>query len=350
MSKVEIPVFSMTSKKLNKIERNIKSSARFSVAPMMEWTDRHCRYFHRKFTNRSLLYTEMVAAAALVRGKAYHLLDYSIEEHPLALQIGGSDPFELAEAAAIGEAHGYDEINLNVGCPSDRVQSGSFGAVLMKNPKLVASCCDAMKKTTSVDITVKCRIGVDDQDPEQILPEFLNHIYSSGVRRVIIHARKAILNGLSPKENRDIPPLDYGIVFKMKEKFPNLHISLNGGVTSLSAANDLLAKGIDGVMIGRSAYQQPMQILSEVDKNIFDEKVIRSPFDIAEEMRPYLKEHFETGGKPHQVTRHMTGLFHGLPGAKTWRQYLSNTLLHNNIDFYDEALAVMVNSIDKSAA
>ena len=269
----------MTLIKSKRTKGKIESSARFSVAPMMDWTDRHCRYFHRKFTNRSLLYTEMVAAAALVQGKAYHLLDYSDEEHPVALQLGGSDPIQLAEAASIGQSRGYDEINLNVGCPSDRVQSGSFGAVLMKNPKLVASCCEAMKKSTSVDITVKCRIGVDDQDPEQILPEFLNHISNSGVSRVIIHARKAILKGLSPKENRDIPPLDYELVFKMKEKFPNLHISLNGGVTSLSAANDLLAKGIDGVMIGRSAYQQPTQILSEVDKKIFDEKVIRSPFD-----------------------------------------------------------------------
>jgi tRNA-dihydrouridine synthase A len=340
----------MTLIKSNRTKSKIQSSARFSVAPMMDWTDRHCRYFHRKFTNRSLLYTEMVAAAALVQGKAYHLLDYSNEEHPLALQLGGSDPIQLAEAASIGQSRGYDEINLNVGCPSDRVQSGSFGAVLMKNPKLVAACCEAMKKNTSVDITVKCRIGVDDQDPEQILPEFLNHISNSGVSRVIIHARKAILKGLSPKENRDIPPLDYEIVFKMKEKFPNLHISLNGGVTSLSAANDLLAKGIDGVMIGRSAYQQPMQILSEVDKNIFDEKVISSPFDIADAMRPYLKEHCEKGGKPHQVTRHMIGLFHGLPGAKTWRQYLSNTSLHKNIDFYDEALAAVSESSNKSAA
>ena len=340
----------MTLTKSNRTKSKIESSARFSVAPMMDWTDRHCRYFHRKFTSSSLLYTEMVAAAALVQGKAYHLLDYSNEENPLALQLGGSDPIQLAEAASIGEAHGYDEINLNVGCPSDRVQSGSFGAVLMKNPKLVAACCEAMKKSTSVDITVKCRIGVDDQDPEQILPEFLNHIYNSGVNRVIIHARKAILSGLSPKENRDIPPLNYEIVFKMKEKFPNLHISLNGGVTSLSATNDLRAKGLDGVMIGRSAYQQTMQILSEVDKNIFDEKVIRSPFDIAEEMRSYLKQHFEKGGKPHKVTRHMIGLFHGLPGAKIWRQCLSNTLLHNNIDFYDEALSAVINAMDKSAA
>ena len=322
----------MTLVKSNRTKSKIESSARFSVAPMMDWTDRHCRYFHRKFTNRSLLYTEMIAAAALVQGKAYHLLDYSKEEHPLALQLGGSDPIQLAEAASIGQSRGYDEINLNVGCPSDRVQSGSFGAILMKNPKLVAACCEAMKNSTSVDITVKCRIGVDDQDPEQILPEFLNHISNTGVNRVIIHARKAILKGLSPKENRDIPPLDYEMVLKMKEKFPNLHISLNGGVTSLRAANILLAKGIDGVMIGRLAYQQPTQILSEVDKKIFYEEVIRSPFDIAKEMRLYLKEHCEKGGKPHQVTRHMISLF------------------HNNIDFYDEALMTVTETISKSAA
>ena len=331
-------------------KQDIESSARFSVAPMMDWTDRHCRYFHRQFTTRSLLYTEMVAAAALVQGKAYHLLDYSREENPLALQLGGSDPIQLADAAAIGEAHGYDEINLNVGCPSDRVQSGSFGAILMKNPKLVAACCKAMKKSTSVDITVKCRIGVDDQDPEQILPEFLNQIYYSGVSRVIIHARKAILKGLSPKENRNVPPLNYGIVFKMKEKFPNLHISINGGVKSLSAANDFIDKGLNGVMIGRLAYQQPSQILSEVDKNIFNEKVIRSPIDIAKEMRSYLKAHCDNGGKPNQVTRHMTSLFHGLPGAKTWRQSLSNASLHNNIDFYDEALFSVTDTINKAAA
>jgi len=331
-------------------KQDIESSARFSVAPMMDWTDRHCRYFHRQFTTRSLLYTEMVAAAALVQGKAYHLLDYSREENPLALQLGGSDPIQLADAAAIGEAHGYGEINLNVGCPSDRVQSGSFGAILMKNPKLVAACCKAMKKSTSVDITVKCRIGVDDQDPEQILPEFLNQIYYSGVSRVIIHARKAILKGLSPKENRNVPPLNYGIVFKMKEKFPNLHISINGGVKSLSAANDFIDKGLNGVMIGRLAYQQPSQILSEVDKNIFNEKVIRSPIDIAKEMRSYLKAHCDNGGKPNQVTRHMTSLFHGLPGAKTWRQSLSNASLHNNIDFYDEALFSVTDTINKAAA
>ena len=340
----------MSPIKSNKNERNIESSARFSVAPMMDWTDRHCRYFHRLFTRNSLLYSEMVAAAALVRGRAYHLLDYSIEEHPLALQLGGSDPIELAEAASIAESHEYNEINLNVGCPSDRVQSGSFGAVLMKNPKLVAACCEAMRRSTSTDITVKCRIGVDDQNPEQILPEFLNHVSGSGVSRIIIHARKAILKGLSPKENRDVPSLDYDIVFKMKEKFPNLHISLNGGVTSLTAAQDLLSKGIDGVMIGRSAYQQPTQILSEVDRKIFNEEAFRSPFDIAVAMRSYIKEHCEKGGRPHQVTRHMTGLFYGLPGAKAWRQYLSNGSGKDIIEFYDEALEVVTNSIKKVAA
>ena len=340
----------MTSKKTNKTEKNIESSARFSVAPMMDWTDRHCRYFHRQFTRNSLLYTEMVAAAAIVRGRAYHLLDYSIEEHPLALQLGGSDPLELAEAASIGESYGYNEINLNVGCPSDRVQSGSFGAVLMKDPKLVAACCEAMRKSTSTDITVKCRIGVDDQNPEQILPEFLSHVSGSGVSRIIIHARKAILKGLSPKENRDVPPLNYDLVFKMKEKFPNLHISLNGGVTSLTAAQDLLSKGIDGVMIGRSAYQQPTQILSEVDRKIFNKDAGRSPFNIADAMRSYIKKHCEKGGKPHQVTRHMTGLFHGLPGAKTWRQYLSSGSGKESIKFYDEALEVVTDTIKKSAA
>ena len=340
----------MAPVKSNKNDKNIKSSARFSVAPMMDWTDRHCRYFHRIFTKKSLLYTEMIAAAALVRGKAYHLLDHSKEEHPLALQLGGSDPTQLAEAASIGEAHGYDEINLNVGCPSDRVQSGSFGAVLMKNPRLVAECCEAMKKNTSIDITVKCRIGVDDQDPEEILPEFLGHISNSGVNRVIIHARKAILKGLSPKENRDVPPLNYEIVFKMKEKFPNLHVSLNGGVTSINTAKDLIARGIDGVMIGRSAYQQPAQILSVVDRTIFGEVSNKSPFEVAGSMRAYLKKHCDKGGRPHQVTRHMIGLFHGLPGAKIWRQYLSNGSGDISIDFYDEALLAVTDSINKSAA
>ena len=329
---------------------DIKKAARFSVAPMMDWTDRHCRYFHRKFTKKSLLYTEMVASAALVKGKAFHLLDFSNEEHPVALQLGGSDPSQLSEAASIGEEYGYDEINLNVGCPSDRVQSGDFGAVLMKNPKLVAKCCEAMNKNTSVDITVKCRIGVDDQKPDQILPEFLKYLRDAGITRVIIHARKAILKGLSPKENRDVPPLDYPLVYEMKEQFPELHISLNGGVKSLSEAHKLLSKGIDGVMIGRAAYQQPTEILSNVDEIIFQNETFTSPFDIADEMRDYLTKHCENGGSPHQVTRHMIGLFHGFPGAKGWRQNLSDAPRSNNLDFFDKALVAVRNSATFAAA
>ena len=317
---------------------------------MMDWTDKHCRYFHRKFTRKSLLYTEMIASAALVKGKAFHLLEFSNEEHPVALQLGGSDPSQLSEAASIGEDYGYDEINLNVGCPSDRVQSGEFGAVLMKNPKLVAKCCEAMKINTAVDVTVKCRIGVDDQDPNHVLPEFLKYLSDAGVTRVIIHARKAILKGLSPKENRDVPPLNYPLVFKMKEQFPNLHISLNGGVKSLKAANELLSDGIDGVMIGRSAYQQPSQILLDADQVIFDQEASKSQFDIATDMRQYLKLHISNGGKPHQVTRHMIGLFHGFPGSKIWKQILSKGSSSRDIGFYDEALLAVSASINTFAA
>ena len=317
---------------------------------MMDWTDRHCRYFHRKFTKKSLLYTEMVASAALVKGKAVHLLDFSNEEHPVALQLGGSDPSQLSEAASIGEEYGYDEINLNVGCPSDRVQSGEFGAVLMKNPKLVAECCEAIKINTAIDVTVKCRIGVDDQDPYQVLPEFLKYLSDAGVTRVIIHARKAILKGLNPKENRDVPPLDYPLIYEMKEQFPDLHISLNGGVKCLTEAERLLSKGIDGVMIGRSAYQQPSEILSNVDKIIFQNETFISTFDIADEMRDYLQDHCENGGSPHQVTRHMMGLFHGFPGAKVWRQHLSNAPKSNNLDFFDKALVAVRNAVNMSAA
>ena len=340
----------MVSKHLDYNSVDIKKAARFSVAPMMDWTDKHCRYFHRKFTKKSLLYTEMIASAALVKGKAFHLLDFSNEEHPVALQLGGSDPSQLSEAGSIGEEYGYDEINLNVGCPSDRVQSGEFGAVLMKNPKLVAECCEAIKINTAIDVTVKCRIGVDDQDPYQVLPEFLKYLSDAGVTRVIIHARKAILKGLNPKENRDVPPLDYPLIYEMKEQFPDLHISLNGGVKCLNEAERLLSKGIDGVMIGRSAYQQPSEILTNVDKIIFQNETFISPFDIADEMRDYLQDHCENGGSPHQVTRHMMGLFHGFPGAKVWRQHLSNAPKSNNLDFFEKALVAVRNAVNMSAA
>ncbi|MFO7770787.1 tRNA dihydrouridine(20/20a) synthase DusA [Roseovarius gahaiensis] len=299
-------------------------AARLSVAPMMDWTDRHCRYLHRLLSRQTLLYTEMVTAPALVRGGALHLLEHSPEEHPVALQLGGSDPSELAQAARLGAQAGYDEINLNVGCPSDRVQSGTFGAVLMKEPALVAECCAAMIAAQPVEVTVKCRIGVDDQDPEQVLPEFLAHIVAAGVERVTIHARKAWLQGLSPKENRDIPPLDYDLVHRMKGLFPNLHISLNGGVTTLAQAQAALQGGLDGVMVGRAAYHQPADILCAADRVIFGAGGPDStPEAVVYAMLPYIERHLSQGGKLNQITRHMLGLFAGRPGARAWRRILS---------------------------
>jgi len=290
---------------------------------MMDWTDRHCRYFHRLLSREALLYTEMVTAPALVRGGALHLLDYNPEEHPVALQLGGSDPAELAQAARLGAAAGYDEINLNCGCPSDRVQSGTFGAVLMTNALLVAECVAAMRDAVEVEITVKCRIGVDDQDPEQVLPEFLSRISAAGCGRVTIHARKAWLQGLSPKENRDIPPLDYDLVKRMKAAFPHLHISVNGGIASLDAAKAFLDAGLDGVMIGRAAYHSPADILSRADQVIFGTGAPSDPVQVARAMLPYIERHLATGGRLHQVTRHMLGLFAGRPGARAWRRVLS---------------------------
>ena len=302
----------------------INQHARLSTAPMMDWTDRHCRVFHRLLSRRALLYTEMVTAPALVRGGAHHLLDYNLVEHPVALQLGGSDPVELAEAAALGAARGYDEINLNCGCPSDRVQSGCFGAVLMERPDLVGRICRAMIATQPVEVTVKCRIGVDDQEPGEALPRFLDAVQEAGVRRVIVHARKAWLKGLSPKENRDVPPLDYGLVHAMKARYPELHMSINGGVECLDQAEALLAEGFDGVMIGRAAYHQPWEILGRADVRIFDENsALRQPEDIVDAMRPYIAAHLKAGGRLGQVTRHMLGLFAGRPGARLWRRVLS---------------------------
>ncbi|HKL06553.1 MAG TPA: tRNA dihydrouridine(20/20a) synthase DusA [Roseovarius sp.] len=305
-------------------KHRISGAARLSVAPMMDWTDRHCRYLHRLLSRHSLLYTEMVTAPALVRGGAMHLLEYNPQEHPVALQLGGSDPIELAQAARLGAQAGYDEINLNVGCPSDRVQSGTFGAVLMKEPAVVAECCAAMIAAQPAEVTVKCRIGVDDQDPEQVLPEFLAQIVAAGVGRVTIHARKAWLQGLSPKENRDIPPLDYDLVHRMKGLFPNLHISLNGGVTSLAQAQAVLDGGLDGVMVGRAAYHQPADILCAADRVIFGETEPDSTAEAAvHAMLPYIERHLSQGGKLNQITRHMLGLFAGRPGARAWRRILS---------------------------
>ncbi|MCB2124451.1 MAG: tRNA dihydrouridine(20/20a) synthase DusA [Rhodobacteraceae bacterium] len=298
-------------------------AARLSVAPMMDWTDRHCRVFHRQISREALLYTEMVTAPAVIHGDRDRLLAFDAVEHPVALQLGGSDPGELAEATRIAAGYGHDEINLNVGCPSDRVQSGCFGAVLMERPALVADCVAAMIGVAPVEVTVKCRIGVDDQVPEAVLPAFLETVASAGVRRFAIHARKAWLKGLSPKENREVPPLDYPLVLAMKQAFPDLHISVNGGITSLDQAEAFLAAGLDGVMIGRAAYHEPYDILADADRRLFGGAAGPGRFEVVERMRPYIARHLEAGGRLHQVTRHMLGLFHGCPGARHWRRILS---------------------------
>ncbi|MEP2781419.1 MAG: tRNA dihydrouridine(20/20a) synthase DusA [Pseudoruegeria sp.] len=304
-------------------ESSILTASRLSVAPMMDWTDRHCRYMHRLMSRQTLLYTEMVTAPALVRGGARHLLAFNNNEHPVAVQLGGSDPVELADATRMCCDEGYDEVNLNVGCPSDRVQSGFFGAVLMENPSLVAQCVSAMIAASSVEVTVKCRIGVDEQVPEQVLPDFLTQISDAGVKRVQIHARKAWLQGLSPKENRDIPPLDYALVLQMKQKFPELHISVNGGITSLEQAESFLAQGLDGVMIGRAAYHTPSEILLEADARIYGVAGGRTAEQVVRDMLPYIEAHISDGGRLNSISRHMLGLFSGRPGARQWRRILS---------------------------
>ncbi len=309
-----------------KIHGKMKTSqhTKLSVAPMMDWTDRHCRYLHRLMSRRVLLYTEMVTSAALVRGNARHLIAFDDAEHPLALQLGGSDPFELAEAARIAADDGYDEVNLNVGCPSERVQSGTFGAVLMKRPDLVAECLAAMRSAVTMPVTVKCRIGVDDQDPDVVLPDFLQRVRDVGVTTVAIHARKAWLQGLSPKENREVPPLDHDFVCAMKDRFPDLRIILNGGITSLDQAHALLDRGVDGIMVGRAAYQSPWRILGTADRDVFGEKPpFSSPDEVVRAMCPYIERHLGNGGRLHAVTRHMLGLFAGRAGARRWRRALS---------------------------
>lgn len=313
---------------------------RLSVAPMMDWTDRHCRVFHRQMTRRAMLYTEMVTAPAIIHGPKARLLDYSAQEHPVALQLGGSDPQELAEAVRIAGPWGYEEVNLNCGCPSDRVQSGCFGAVLMERPALVADCVRAMQGETDAPVTVKCRIGVDDQVPETVLPQFIEAIAGAGVRHVIVHARKAWLQGLSPKENREIPPLDHDLVVRMKARFPELTICINGGITSLDQVRTLLARGLDGVMIGRAAYHDPASVLIGADA-LWGEDFAPDPVAVADAMRPYIADHLTNGGRLHQITRHMLGLFTGRPGARGWRRVLSERATRDGagLEVLDAALA-----------
>lgn len=329
---------------------NSVSATKLSIAPMMDWTDRHCRYFHRLLSGRTLLYTEMITAPALVRGGALHLLDHDPAEHPVALQLGGSDPAELALASGIGWSAGYQEINLNCGCPSDRVRSGAFGAVLMQDPALVARCVAAMIAASPAEVTVKCRIGIDDQDPREALPRFLDAIAEVGARRVIIHARKAWLQGLSPKDNREIPPLDYPLVLDMKARFPELSIVINGGVTSLAQAQALLAEGLDGVMIGRAAYQRPGDILCGADAAIWGASGGLSPVAAVAAMRPYIAAERARGTRLASITRHMMGLFAGRPGARGWRRVLSEQACRPGADaeVLDQALACVVS--DRIAA
>ena len=313
---------------------------RLSVAPMMDWTDRHCRVFHRQMTRRAMLYTEMVTAPAIVHGPKPRLLDYSVQEHPIALQLGGSDPRELADATRIAGPWGYDEINLNCGCPSDRVQSGCFGAVLMERPQLVADCVRAIQGETDAPVTVKCRIGVDDQDPETVLPQFIETLAGAGVRHIIVHARKAWLQGLSPKENREIPPLDHALVLRMKQRFPDLTICINGGITTLAQAKGLLDQGLDGVMIGRAAYHDPASVLIGADA-LWGDAHSPDAFEVIDAMRPYIADHLAAGGRLHQITRHMLGLFTGKPGARGWRRVLSEQASRSGagLDVIDAALA-----------
>ena len=282
-----------------------------AVAPMMDWTDRHCRFFHRGLTRRARLYTEMLTAEAVIRGDRARLLGFDAEEHPLALQLGGCEPDRLAEAARIGADFGYDEINLNVGCPSDRVQSGTFGACLMREPALVGDCVAAMKAAIEIPVTVKCRIGVDDQDPEEALDRLADAVLAAGADAIWVHARKAWLSGLSPKENRDVPPLDYDRVYRLKARLPDVFVGINGGIRDLDRARAHLAH-VDGVMLGRAAYQHPA-ILAEVDALLGDDAEPPSLVAAAERMIPYAERHCAAGGRVANVTRHMIGLFQGAP-------------------------------------
>ncbi|MGX6647096.1 tRNA dihydrouridine(20/20a) synthase DusA [Maricaulaceae bacterium MS644] len=315
---------------------------RFCVAPMMDWTDRHCRAFHRVLTRRALLYTEMAVDQAVIRGDTGRLIGFDPAEHPVAIQLGGADPKSLAEAAKISEQFGYAEVNLNVGCPSDRVQSGKFGACLMREPELVRDCLIAMAEAVSIPVTVKHRLGVDDQDPETTLSAFVDTVAQSGVTSFTVHARKAWLKGLSPKENRDVPPLDYDLVKRLKAQRPDLEIILNGGLADLDAA--LAAQGpLDGVMVGRAAYHTPW-ILSAVDSRVFGAPdPVSDPVDAVLAYRSYIERELDKGVKLHAITRHMLGLFAGRPGARKFRQILSEKANRPGAgwDVVEEALAAV---------
>ena len=318
---------------------------------MMERTDRHCRYFLRLMSKRALLYTEMVTADAVLHGDRERLLGFDASEHPVALQLGGSDPVKLAEASHIGEEFGYDEINLNIGCPSDRVQSGRFGACLMAEPALVAECVSSMRATVSVTITVKCRIGIDDQDAEQGLDRFIDVVAGAGCTSFIVHARKAWLDGLSPKENREVPPLDYDRVWRLKARRPELTIAINGGIETLPDAKAHL-QHVDGVMVGRASYADPY-LLVEVDREIFgSEAVPPSRLDVLDRFMPYVEAELAKGVRLNQMTRHILGLFHGVPRARLFRRYLAENahLDGAGIEVLKEARRVAAGESDRAIA
>jgi tRNA-dihydrouridine synthase A len=304
---------------------------RFCVAPMMDWTDRHCRFFHRILSRRARLYTEMLAAAAVLRGDRERLLRFDPTEHPVALQLGGSDPKQLAAAAAIGEDYGYDEINLNLGCPSERVKDGAFGACLMREPELVGDCVAAMKARVNIPVTVKCRTGIDDQDPEAALGALAKGVIAAGCDALVVHARKAWLKGLSPKENREVPPLDYVLVHDLKRRFPDVPIVLNGGLSALGRMRAEL-KHVDGVMVGRAAYQNPA-LLIEADSFLFGEKApVASRAEAVETYRPYVEAQLAEGVPLHAMARHLLGLFNGQPGARIWRRHISEQAVKPGAD------------------
>ena len=322
------------------VNQYLNASAIFAVAPMIDWTDRCCRFFHRQLSKHALLYTEMVVADAIIHGDLERLLGFDAAEHPVALQLGGSDPEKLAKAARVAEGFGYDELNLNVGCPSDRVQSGAFGACLMREPLLVGECLQAMREAVSIPVTVKCRLGVDDQDIEPALDALANAAVAAGVSAIWVHARKAWLQGLSPKENRDIPPLDYERVHRLKQRLPDMFVGINGGLSTIDLAAAELAN-VDGVMMGRGAYQNPGQ-LTEVDARFFGaEPVVFDYPALVADMADYAARHIAKGGRLVHVSRHMTGLFTGLPGARRWRQTLSDAGARRDVgpELFAEALS-----------
>src|ERR1700760_338676 len=324
---------------------------RFSVAPMMDWTDRHCRVFHRLMTRRGRLYTEMLTTGAILHGDRQRLLAFDKSEHPVALQLGGSDPRDLAASARIGEDFGYDEININVGCPSDRVKDGRFGACLMADPELVARGVAAMKQAVAVPVTVKCRIGIDDQDPEAALDALAQAVVAAGADALIVHARKAWLTGLSPKENRHIPPLDYGRVYRLKQALPDVPVIINGGIASIAEAKEHLAH-VDGVMLGRAAYQEPWRLLA-VDRELFGEAApYASMKDVFAAMMPYIEAQLAQGTRLHSMTRHFVGSFHGVKGARAFRRHLAENGVKPGagVDVLRDAIALVQDRVEAPIA